>query len=118
MPPSKRQRVSRKPKATATSGSEANPTLDIEEELRATLDFSLPRCPWADTSKPLYLKYHDEEWGKPVYDDRKLFEMLCLEGAQAGLTWYTILKKRPNYTRVFQEWDPVKLAAWTEKEVS
>ena len=56
------------------------------------------RCSWAG-SDPLYIQYHDEEWGVPVHDDRKLFEMLILEGAQAGLSWITILRKRENYTR-------------------
>jgi DNA-3-methyladenine glycosylase I len=64
----------------------------------------MKRCDWA-TEDPLYIKYHDEEWGKPVYDDRKLFEMLILEGAQAGLSWITILKRREGYRQVFHNFD-------------
>jgi len=59
------------------------------------------RCSWA-TSDPLYIKYHDEEWGKPVYDDKILFEFLILEGAQAGLSWITILRRRENYRKALQ----------------
>ncbi len=74
------------------------------------------RCPWAGTD-PLYVAYHDEEWGVPVRDDRLLFEFLCLEGAQAGLAWITILRKRANYRRVFDGFDPAKLARWTSAKV-
>jgi len=63
------------------------------------------RCPWG-TTDPLYLTYHDEEWGVPVHDDRRLFEMLILEGAQAGLSWLTILKRREGYRRAFDGFDP------------
>jgi len=63
------------------------------------------RCSWLDTSKPDYVKYHDEEWGVPVYDDRKLFESLTLESAQAGLSWYTILKRRQGYRDSFANFD-------------
>ena len=72
------------------------------------------RCPWAKTD--LYLPYHDEEWGMPVHDDRLLFEFLILEGAQAGLTWATILKKRENYRRAFDNFDPVVVARYGEKK--
>jgi DNA-3-methyladenine glycosylase I len=75
------------------------------------------RCPWAGTD-PLYRSYHDLEWGVPVGDDRKLFEFLILEGAQAGLSWITILKKRENYRRGFAEFDPEKVAAFTETEIA
>ena len=67
------------------------------------------RCPWAG-SDPLYVRYHDEEWGRPVHDDRRLFEMLTLEGAQAGLSWITILRKRENYRRAFAGFDPSQVA--------
>ena len=63
-------------------------------------------------SDPLYMKYHDEEWGVPVHDDQKLFEMLNLEGAQAGLSWITILRKRENYRKVFDRFDPKKIARY------
>ncbi len=76
----------------------------------------MPRCPWATT--PLYGKYHDEEWGVPVHDDRKLFEFLILEGAQAGLSWITILRKRENYRAAFAGFDPVKVAAFEEADVT
>jgi DNA-3-methyladenine glycosylase I len=74
------------------------------------------RCAWAGDD-PLYVEYHDREWGVPVHDDRKLFEMLILEGAQAGLSWITILKKRENYRRVFDGFDPVKVASYGEDDV-
>ena len=67
-----------------------------------------PRCKWPG-SDPLYLDYHDHEWGRPEYGDRALFEMLMLEGAQAGLSWITILRKRENYRRAFDGFDPVKI---------
>lgn len=63
------------------------------------------RCEWAGND-PLYLAYHDEEWGVPVHDDRRFFEMLCLEGAQAGLSWLTILRKRAHYRTAFDGFDP------------
>ncbi|GKS63159.1 DNA-3-methyladenine glycosylase I [Nitrospira sp.] len=70
------------------------------------------RCPWAG-DKPHMIHYHDREWGKPVHHDSRLFEMLLLEGAQAGLSWDTILKRRENYRKVFAEFDPVKVAKFT-----
>jgi len=74
------------------------------------------RCAWCGTD-PAYVRYHDEEWGVPVRDDRRLFEMLCLEGAQAGLSWQTILNKREHYRRVFDGFDPVRIAAYTPRRV-
>ncbi len=73
---------------------------------------ALCRCHWVDLSKPDYVAYHDNEWGVPVYDDNKLFEFLTLEAAQAGLSWYTVLKKRDNYRAAFANFDPVKVAAF------
>ena len=70
------------------------------------------RCGWCGTD-PLYVKYHDEEWGKPVYDDRTLFEFLVLEGAQAGLSWITILRRREGYRKAFANFDPEKVAQFT-----
>ena len=67
------------------------------------------RCGWV-TADPLYIRYHDEEWGRPVHDDRTHFEFLILEGAQAGLSWSTILRKRENYRRAFDRFDPAKVA--------
>lgn len=72
----------------------------------------IARCPWADPSNPLCLDYHDHEWGKPTHDDRELFELLILEGAQAGLSWRTILSKRENYKDVFENFDVTKVAAY------
>ena len=74
------------------------------------------RCTWAGT-EPIYIKYHDREWGVPVHDDRRLFEFLILEGAQAGLSWLTILKKRPNYIKAFDNFDPRKVAAYNPRKV-
>jgi DNA-3-methyladenine glycosylase I len=74
-----------------------------------------PRCPWAGDD-PLYIAYHDDEWGVPSHDDRHLFEMLNLEGAQAGLSWITILRKRENYRRAFASWDATKIARFGEKD--
>ncbi len=72
------------------------------------------RCPWAKT--PLSIAYHDDEWGRPVHDDRVLFEFLILEGAQAGLSWETVLKKRENYHRAFAAFDPKKIAGFDENK--
>jgi DNA-3-methyladenine glycosylase I len=74
------------------------------------------RCGWA-TSDPLYVEYHDTEWGVPEHDDRKLFEMLILEGAQAGLSWITILRRRDGYRRAFDNFDPAVVAAYDEPKV-
>ena len=73
----------------------------------------LIRCGWCGND-PLYIQYHDTEWGVPVTDDRKLFEFLVLEGAQAGLSWITILRKRENYRLAFDNFDPVKVAFYNE----
>jgi DNA-3-methyladenine glycosylase I len=73
------------------------------------------RCPWG-TSDPLYLEYHDREWGVPIRDPRALFELLCLEGAQAGLAWITILRKREGYRAAFDGFDPERIAAYTDAD--
>ena len=75
------------------------------------------RCAWAGTD-PAMIEYHDKEWGVPVHDDRLLFEFLMLEGAQAGLSWSTILKKRENYRKVFHNFDAVRIARYTEEDVA
>ena len=75
-----------------------------------------PRCPWC-SDDPLYQRYHDEEWGVPVHDDHTLFEFLILEGAQAGLSWITVLRKRERYREVFDGFDPAKVARYTGKRV-
>lgn len=76
----------------------------------------ITRCGWV-TADPLYIKYHDHEWGVPVKDDRLLFEHLCLEAAQAGLSWLTVLKKRENYRRVFHDFDYNKVAKMRQTSV-
>src|SRR5205807_5527358 len=75
----------------------------------------MPRCPWASTEPNI--TYHDEEWGVSVHDDRLLFEFLILEGAQAGLSWITILKKRENYRRAFDNFDAVKIARYQAPKI-
>lgn len=75
------------------------------------------RCPWLDNTKPDYVAYHDEEWGVPVHDDKVMFEFLVLESAQAGLSWYTILKKREGYRKLFADFDVVKVAEFTSDDV-
>ena len=77
---------------------------------------ALTRCGWV-SDDPLYLAYHDEEWGVPVHDDRKLFEMLILEGAQAGLSWITILRRRESYRAAFDGFDPERIARYTPKKI-
>jgi DNA-3-methyladenine glycosylase I len=78
----------------------------------------LIRCDWVPADNDLYIEYHDKEWGVPVYDDRLLFEFLVLEGAQAGLSWLTILRKRDNYRRAFDNFDPTKVAAYGEEKIA
>lgn len=75
------------------------------------------RCPWVDLTKPDYVRYHDEEWGVPVYNDRVLFEFLVLESAQAGLSWYTVLRKRENYRQAFAGFDPAIVAGFSPEDV-
>lgn len=78
----------------------------------------ITRCTWAGTTKPFYLHYHDTEWGVPVHDDRLLFELLILEGAQAGLSWETVLAKRANYRQAFANFDPAKVARFTDEKLA
>lgn len=77
----------------------------------------LERCWWCGTD-PLYVQYHDEEWGRPVKEDRRLFEKICLEGFQAGLSWLTILKKRDNFRRAFADFDVDRVARFTARDVN
>lgn len=74
-------------------------------------------CPWVDPGKPDYIAYHDQEWGVPVHDDLRLFEFLTLEAAQAGLSWYTVLRKRENYRIAFDHFDPEKIARYDDQKV-
>jgi DNA-3-methyladenine glycosylase I len=80
-------------------------------------DDTLPRCAWVPVGDPLYVAYHDDEWGVPSHDDRHLFEMLVLEGAQAGLSWSTILRKREGYRAAFAGWDAERVAAFGPADV-
>ena len=75
------------------------------------------RCPWVDLAKDDYIQYHDREWGVPVHDDRRIFEFLTLEGAQAGLSWYTVLRKRENYRSAFAAFDPEKVARFGKRQI-
>jgi DNA-3-methyladenine glycosylase I len=83
----------------------------------ATTSSDVVRCAWVPAGDPLYAAYHDEEWGVPSRDDRHLFEMLVLEGAQAGLSWSTILRKRENYRRAFADFDADRVARFGERDV-
>ena len=84
-----------------------------------TRDTQAPvRCGWAKLQNPLYLAYHDREWGDPLHDDRRLFELLVLEGAQAGLSWETILNKRAAYRRAFDRFDAAKVAGYGKRDVA
>ena len=74
------------------------------------------RCSWPKDD-PIYLEYHDKEWGVPVYDDLELFEKLILDGSQAGLSWITILKRQANYRKAYDQFDPYKMANWTEMKI-
>jgi len=78
----------------------------------------LRRCGWVNLSDPMYKDYHDREWGVPVHDDKVIFEFLVLEGAQAGLSWGTILRKRENFRRSFEEFDPARVARFDERKVN
>ena len=77
----------------------------------------MKRCSWPGED-PLYVKYHDEEWGRPVVNDRRLFEKICLEGFQAGLSWITILRKRENFRKAFADFDPQQVARFTARDVN
>ena len=81
------------------------------------MENSIIRCPWVDLTKPEYVEYHDREWGVPVHEDRLLFEFLSLEAFQAGLSWYTILRKRHHFRSAFEGFDPEKIAGYGEKKI-
>ena len=78
---------------------------------------NVSRCPWVDLSKADYMEYHDKEWGVPVCDDRLIFEFLSLESAQAGLSWLTVLRKRENYRRAFENFEPKKIARFDQAKI-
>ena len=86
------------------------------EESHELIELAPKRCPWCGDD-PLYVKYHDEEWGRLVTDDRTLFEYLTLESAQAGLAWITVLRKREGYRKAFHDFDVVRVASMTEEDV-
>src|SRR5512141_994348 len=79
---------------------------------------NLDRCPWVDMTKPDYVKYHDKEWGVPVHEDRTILEFLTLEAAQAGLSWYTVLRKRAAYRDAFAGFDLQKVARYGKKQIA
>ena len=89
----------------------------VDDELTRSHDLGATRCLWA-CSSPDYICYHDNEWGRPVVNDVRLFEKICLEGFQAGLSWITILRKRENFRAAFAGFDPVKLASFGEPDVA
>lgn len=76
------------------------------------------RCAWVKLDEPIYVDYHDTEWGVPIYDDQQLFEMICLEGAQAGLSWWTILQKREGYRQAFDAFDAATIVQYTEDKLA
>ena len=78
----------------------------------------MERCAWLKLDEPIYVAYHDEEWGVPIYDDQQLFEMLCLEGAQAGLSWLTILKRREGYRAAFDNFDVHKIVQYDDAKLA
>ncbi|GAB3050878.1 DNA-3-methyladenine glycosylase I [Acinetobacter apis] len=80
------------------------------------MSHSIQRCAWC-TNDPIYIAYHDEEWGKPLYDEQALFELLCLEGQQAGLAWITVLKKRACYRKHFFQYTVAEIAAFTDQDI-
>jgi DNA-3-methyladenine glycosylase I len=90
---------------------------DGTEVLEMTHAQGICRCSWVDLSKPDYVQYHDQEWGVPVNDDQQLFEHLVLESSQAGLSWYTVLRKRENYRRAFDQFDPHRIAQYDHHRV-
>ena len=119
MPPTGRVRGTKPVEAgeLGTPGAGITNALD-GFNLKTVAAFSSPmkrRCPWAGED-PLSVAYHDREWGVPSHDERHLFEMLILEGAQAGLSWITILRKRQNYRRAFADWDVEKIVRFGEKD--
>ena len=89
----------------------------LESWIGKTMTLKKNRCSWCNEENPLYIAYHDNEWAKPVKDDRLLFELLTLEGAQAGLSWETILNKRTHYKKVFDDFDVTKVARYNELKI-
>ena len=89
-----------------------------QHELSVKIHHDSVRCPWVDLTKADYVEYHDHEWGVPVHDDNLMFEFLTLEGAQAGLRWYTVLRKRDTYRQAFAGFDPAKVARYGKRQIA
>jgi DNA-3-methyladenine glycosylase I len=106
------------PTSSAAASGPSSAASSTDSSAASTAASTVVRCRWANPANPLYLHYHDHEWGVPCHDERTLFEMLNLEGAQAGLSWETILNKRAHYARVFDDWDAVKIAAYDDAKVA
>ncbi len=104
--------------ATKKAIRAATPATAVDTPVAATPAAAPTRCSWANMANPRYLAYHDNEWGVPCHDERTLFEMLNLEGAQAGLSWETILNKRESYRAAFDGWDAEKIAAYDSAKVA
>lgn len=92
--------------------------MEMQSEIQNPQSEIRPRCPWVPLNDPLYLAYHDQEWGTPLHDDQLLFEFLLLEGFQAGLSWRMILYKRENFRRAFDGFDPHQIAAYDEAKIA
>src|SRR5437763_3066641 len=105
-----------RPDAPALPTGDARRLRDLAAASRMS-GSTVRRCAWAEGTEPLMLSYHDEEWGMPTHDERRLFEMLTLEGAQAGLSWSTILNKREGYRRAFRGFDPEAVARLSKRDV-
>ena len=91
---------------------------DLKYKNKNLFEVSMKRCHWVDEKSPIYVKYHDEEWGVPKYDDRELFELLVLESFQAGLSWITVLKKREAFRVAFDNFDVEKVAKYDENKIN
>jgi DNA-3-methyladenine glycosylase I len=94
-----------------------NVNYKIAKESRAPEQTARILCPWVDLGKPDYIAYHDHEWGVPIHEDHRIFEFLTLEAAQAGLSWYTVLRKRESYRIAFDGFNPVKVAGYNDQKV-
>lgn len=116
--PQKAKTTALQTKAVQTKTTQAKATQAKTTQTKTAPPKAPPtRCQWVQDKPQFYLDYHDHEWGVPVHDDRKHFEMLILEGAQAGLSWETVLKKRDAYRDAFHQFDPVKVAAMTDADL-
>src|SRR5262245_5811026 len=118
VPPTNRTRSrSTNQRGRASQASRPDRVTILPQRIEATSVMAVSRCGWA-TNDPLYIAYHDREWGSPLHDDRGLFELLILEGAQAGLSWITILRKRDSYRSAFDDFEPSKIAGYGERKLA